>query len=389
MASGCPALAAETSTRQGVITRGPLSFQPLLRTEITQDDNIFESKDNEVDSLVTRIAPSFTTRINAGGRQFELAYNGEFGQYADSPSDDYDDHAFSAEAELNLGWRSRLNLFATYDLGHQDRGTGLTENFDPLNPPIAEPDELTTTELVSEYIFGSPGSTGRIELAAGLQNVEYQNRRERTQYRDRNNTVAGATFFYRVLPATSLLFEVRANDISYDVNEPGTASLENKELRYLFGAAWEITDLTTGIIKLGQVEKKFDDPARKDFSGFDWEAELRYSLRSYSHFDLQAARDEEETNGDGNFIDVLSFSLGWTHGWTDSIQTLLQVAHYDATYEGVGRDQEVFEYGVSLNYQWRRWLSVALAADFSELESNIDSFEFTRSNYRISANISL
>ncbi|NNC54941.1 MAG: outer membrane beta-barrel protein, partial [Pseudomonadales bacterium] len=284
---------------------------------------------------------------------------------------------------------SRLNLFATYDLGHQDRGTGLTENFDPLNPPIAEPDELTTTELVSEYIFGSPGSTGRIELAAGLQNVEYQNRRERTQYRDRNNTVAGATFFYRVLPATSLLFEVRANDISYDVNEPGTASLENKELRYLFGAAWEITDLTTGIIKLGQVEKKFDDPARKDFSGFDWEAELRYSLRSYSHFDLQAARDEEETNGDGNFIDVLSFSLAWTHGWTDSIQTLLQVAHYDATYEGVGRDQEVFEYGVSLNYQWRRWLSVALAADFSELESNIDSFEFTRSNYRISANISL
>jgi polysaccharide biosynthesis protein VpsM len=379
---------AETGT--GVITSGPFSLEPRLTTEISYDDNIFESDTDEVDSWVARIKPMLITGIKVDGQVYTLAYEGDYGRYAQSSDDDYDDHYFSAEADLNLNLRNYVNLGAAYTLGHEDRGTGITEGINPVrNPLFNEPLELDTTEFDAEYAYGATDYTGRIVLAGGYRDLQYQNFRNQTRYQDQEHSRAGATFYYKVLPATSLLFEIRAQQVRYDVTRLGTVSLDSKSIYYLVGATWNITELTSGTIKLGQVERTFDDKAREDFSGFNWEVDISWLPRSYSRIDLVTTRQEREAYGKADFIDEKLYAATWTHGWTDDLETRLEAAYMDESFQGEDRDQQTSDYGIALNYQWRSWLSFELGASLSDRDSNIDTLEYQRTIYRLSANLSL
>ena len=77
-------------------------------------------------------------------------------------------------------------------------------------------------------------------------------------------------------------------------------------------------------VLVGQVEKKFDDPARPDFSGPNWEVAVRWSPRTYSHFDLSTERyTEEPIDLLGDVTDTEIYSLGWSHEWNDRLESIL------------------------------------------------------------------
>lgn len=376
-------------TGPATITRGPFSILPLLSAEVAYDDNIFESASNEVDSWVTYVKPSVSTALETGGQLYALSYSGDYGRYLDSSDDDYEDHNFNAGADLNLGLRHHVQLSANYAMDHEERGKDSSEGFDPDNPSIDAPLQVDKTLYDGEYAYGSRGSIGRIVLAANYLDVAYQNERASTRYRDYDSTGASATFYYRVLPATSLLFEVRASKNAYALDRPGSASLDSQTRHYLFGATWDITELTNGTLKLGHVQREFDDQARGDFSGFDWELDMRWSPRSYSHVDIIAAREEEEAYGDGNFIDVRRYEIHWNHDWTDRIGTKIDASYVDETFIGDDRDEQSMGYGIAVKYRWQRWLSLQLGANFSDRDSNLERLQYDRTLYKLSVNLSL
>lgn len=390
-ASNCALLHAQADSDTGpaAIIHGPLSLLPLLSIEAAYDDNIFESTDNEVDSWVTRVNPSVITAIETGGQAYTLAYHGAYGRYHDSEDDNYQDHDFNADADLKLGLRNHVKLGAAYTMGHEDRGTRLSEGFDPDNPSIDKPLEVDTTRINGSYAYGSNVSIGRIVLAANYRDLAYQNDRQRTRFRDYENTGASVTFYYNIMPATSLLFEVRGDEVSYKQEEPGRASFDSQTQHYLFGATWDVTELTSGTIKLGQVKREFDDQARGDFSGFDWELDMRWSPRSYSHIDVITAREEDEAYGDGNFIDVQRYEITWSHNWTDRFGTKISAAYRDESFEGINREEQSCDYGIALNYLWRRWFSVELGVDFSDRDSTLENLVFDRTVYSLAVNLSL
>ena len=385
----CTVLHAQSDTDPAVITHGPLSFEPLIDVELSYDDNIFRSAADEVDSWVMRLKPTLNTVIDSDGQVYTFTYTGDYGFYANSGDDDYNDHDFYAGAELNLNRRNQLNLAASYTMGHQDRGTGITEGMDPNNPIVDSPIELDTTELDAEYTLGSTESTNRLVLAGRYQDIQYQNYPDLTRFLSRDGTRAGATYYYRVRPATSLLAEVIVYDVSYDLTRHGTASLDSKSIRYRVGATWDITEQTSGTVKLGQVDRKFDDNAREDFSAFDWDVNIRWSPRSYSHIDLVTARPVQEAYGGADFIDTELYAAHWTHEWTERLETRLGATYLKEVFEGSIREQETFKYDMTLTHQWRRWLSFELGASFSDRDSNIDRLIFDRTVFWLSASFSL
>jgi len=385
----CTVLHAQSDTDPAVITHGPLSFEPLIDAELSYDDNIFRSAADEVDSWVMRLKPTLNTVIDADGQVYSFTYTGDYGFYANSGDDDYNDHDFYAGADLNLNRRNQLNLAASYTMGHEDRGTDITEGMDPNNPIIDSPIELNTTELDAEYALGSAESTNRLVLAGRYTDIQYQNYPDLTRFLSRDGTRVGATYYYRVRPATSLLAEVIVYDVSYDLTRPGTASLDSKSIRYRIGATWDITDQTSGTVKLGQVERKFDDKAREDWSAFDWDVNIRWSPRSYSHIDLVTARPVQEAYGGADFIDTELYAVHWTHGWTERLETRLGATYLKEVFEGSFREQETFKYDMTLTHQWRRWLSFELGASFSDRDSNIDRLIFDRTVFWLSASFSL
>ena len=386
----CAVLHAQSDTDPAVITHGPLSFEPLIDVELSYDDNIFRSAADEVDSWVMRLKPTLNTVIDSDGQVYTFTYTGDYGFYANSGDDDYNDHDFYAGADLNLNRRNQLNLAASYTIGHEDRGTGITEGIDPNNPIIDSPIRLNTTEFDAEYAFGSTESTNRIVLAGSYGDIQYQNHPDLTRFQDRDGARASATYYYRVRPATSLLAEIIGDKVYYNLTRPGTASLDSKSIRYRVGTTWDITEQTSGTVKLGQVNRNFDDKAREDFSAFDWDVNIRWSPSSYSHIDLVTARPVREAYGGGaDFIDTEIYAAHWTHGWSERLETRLGATYRKEVFEGSFREQETFKYDMTLTHQWRRWLSFELGASFSDRDSNIDRLKFERTVFWLSASFSL
>ncbi|MFV8818161.1 outer membrane beta-barrel protein [Haliea sp. E17] len=378
---------------------GPLSLEPLLRSEAAYDDNLYYSPENTVDSWVSRVMPSVEGVIKLPDAEYTLGYQGEYGRFLESSDDNYEDHTFDATANLALAHRHRLMLSGSYALKHQGRGEGLTQGFDPetgdfqgFDPdgePVSSPDKFNVSRVAADYYFGALDSGNRLKFSLSGRQSEYTNHRSRTRYRDHENMGAGLTFYHQVMPATSLLLEVRGNDISYGDTYPDTATLDSREVRYLAGAIWDITGTTSGTVKFGQVQKNFSAESRENFSGLDWEIDLNWEPRSYSQFEFSAGRSEEETYGEGDFIDTMTYSLGWNHGWSDLLQSNISVSYSQETYHGIDRDQDVVDYSLGLSYQWRHWLAFELGADYSDSDSNVDWLVYDQNIIRLGATLSL
>ncbi len=365
-------------------TSGALTFKPRLGLEVVRNDNIYTTPSDEIESTVLVQKPGLLIEVEPGRHRFELEYSGEFGQVDEDSTDDYDDHRFVVSALFDLGARHNIRVRGNYFDGHENRGSGLSRSETPTDDQFpVEPNEYNDRTAEVYYRFGASEATGRVEIGLGSRNREYDNNRSQTEFYDRSQDFANAAFFYRFRPGTYLVFDVQRKDVDYDVLRPGRASRDGEEMRYRAGVTWEPTGKTRGRASIGHVRKKFDDPARPDFSGISWEADIRWSPRTYSHFDFQTAREPVETLGEGDFMDTHTHRLTWSHDWSDSWQTRLGGQLQDEEFVGTERQEDLVEWSFDLRYRIRRWLTLGIGATMQSANSTIDSLEYDVTIYRI------
>lgn len=374
-------LHAAVETGDYGIPFGAATLLPALRSELRYDNNIFESGDNKHDSKIALLMPSLTTRLELGNSYYELGYSLESAEYFDSADDNYVDHNIQAVADVQISLRNNLTFNANFAADHEDRGTGLSEGFDAsqaLDLGLEQPDEYEQTGASVSYTYGAPGAAGRLALDALYSDLEYQNHRGRTARRDRKASGAGAAFYYRVRPNTSLLLQVRSTAIDYANDTPLQATLDSDVYRYLVGAEWDNSEQLSGAIKLGYQQKKFDAADRDDFSAPSWEVDLTWSPRSYSRLNFKTERGNQETNSDGDFIDVKRVSTEWTHDWNRRTQTQLELSYVDEKFKNFDRDEQLTEVSASIAYQVKRWLNLQFGGTYRDRSSNLDVLEFNR-----------
>ena len=295
--SSAPAFAQDQEKEPGpTLVRGAFTLESSLGIEALDDSNIFESATDVQSSQIWKLTPSLLMRFEPARSRLEFGYDGDYAWYEQSSDDDYTDHALEAGAYLLLGERSGLDLVASYEDAHENRGTGLTQGFDPDSRRLSARSGSLHHRAVSGplHVWRFSDAGLRDSRRRARRALTYKNNRARTQQFDRDDTYGQATFGLRVRPKTSLQLRVRARDIKYDHPRASGLSLDSRENRYLLGVVWEATAKTTGSVLIGQVEKKFDDPARPNFSGPNWEVAIRWSPRTYSHFDLSTERYTEE-----------------------------------------------------------------------------------------------
>ena len=93
--------------------------------------------------------------------------------------------------------------------------------------------------------------------------------------------------------------------------------------------------------------------------------------------------------GNANFIDSTITRAIWTQDWTGLISTTANYGVGDHDYEGTNRSDDVSNYGISLDYKFRRWLSIGVAYDFDDRDSNINALDFERNSYSLNVSLSL
>lgn len=367
------------------------TIEPSIYAALIHDDNIFRSADAERSSLITVLSPSLLAIFKPPRHRFQLRYTGEFASYARSSADSYDDHELQGAALFELGRRGLLDLVGVLEDGHETRGAGLSEGLEPGSGSfLSEPDEYRQASVGSKLTYGATGTKGRLVFEAGRRDLEYSNNRDRTRFFDYDQIYGGATFYLRVMPSTSLLLSVRTNEFDYRVDRSSQPSLNSSEHRFLVGATWDITGKSTGTVRFGYVEKKYDESARPKFAGTSWDADIRWSLRSYSHLDFATSRYPSEVRSlTGDVIDNTVYSVAWNHDWTSRIRTRLATLQSREDFRGSteARVETLTRHGLTIAYEMRRWLTWEFEVSATSRDSNIDRFSFDLNVVRLGANL--
>jgi hypothetical protein len=296
------------------------------------------------------------------------------------------------DAYLLLGERGGLDLVASYDAAHENRGTGLSTGIDPASGAFPRsPDRYTTEQFLARYTYGVSHTRAFVVLEASTEKFAYQNNPALTQPFDRDESYGQATFGFRVRSKTSLELSVQALDITYD--HPGATglNLDGREYRYLLGVVWEATATTTGTVRVGGVTRKFDDPALPDYSAPNWEVAIRWSPRTYSHFDLSTKRYlAAPVDLSGDVTDSAVYSLGWSHEWNSRLESKLALSEAEQTYHfvtGNPRKDKSPQYSLALTYKMRRWLRWEAGLDINARDSPLASYNYKENIARLGARI--
>jgi len=372
------------------IEAGIFDVTPSLSLDTKYDDNITQTLDaDKIHSVVTVIAPGVQAVADNGEQRYTLGYQLLGGSYASSHVDDYADNRFNAGFDWSLNHRNKLELSAEYFDGHEDRGSN------DFSDGSAAPDELTEETLAATYTYGNESSKGR--LVANIQNFdrEYTNNRDLTEGRDRKDLKVSATFYWRVAGKTDLLVEASKTDIDY-VNDPasvanGFDTLDSDLKKLLVGVTWEATAKTSGTVKVGQATKSFDDADRQEASNTSWEANVQWAPKTYSVLAFNTARRADESSGDGNYIDAEDYGVSWSHEWGNKITSNAYYSITDEDYadDASGRQDDLTNYGVRVDYEMRRWLSLGLSASYSDRDSNDASNNYERNITALHLQLSL
>jgi hypothetical protein len=375
-----------------LVQRGAFTLKSSLDIEALEDSNIFQSATDVQSSQLWKLAPRLLVRFEPGHSRLEFAYKGNYGWYDKSSDDDYADHALRAGAYLLLGELGGLDLVASYDDAHENRGSGLSAGTDPASGAFPQsPDRYTTGQFLGRYTYGVSHTRAFVVLEANTEKLAYQNNLAFTQQFDRDETYGRATFGFRIRSKTSLELSVQAQDITYDHPRAPGLNLDSREYRYLLGVVWEATGTTTSFVRVGGVTKKFNDPALPGYSAPNWEVAIRWSPRTYSHFDLSTQRSmAEPVNAFGDVIDAAVYSLSWNHEWSSRLESKLAMSEVVGKFRfvmGAARTDKIPQYNLALTYKMRPWLRWEAGLDINARNSPLASYNYKESIARLGARI--
>ena len=342
-----------------------VTVYPSVRLEVQHNDNVFSTPNNKTSDRILVLTPALRLEARRGGDSLSLRMSSTIGQYQINTADNYANTNLNGLADLDLGTRLHANLSADYVDGVDPRGS-------TNNPLSTTPDRYRQLQGRGIFSYGARGAKGRIDFELGQMRRNYYNNRATTAANDRTADDLGATFYWRVGPKTSLLFQGKNSRVDYTLPASTLGSSENA---LLAGATWEASAKTMGTFKIGMVKKDFDDAARGSSRAISWNGELRWSPRTYSNVYLSLNRAPAETTGGvGNFIDRTSTAARWTHDWSSRLTTEASASYLTDAYQGAARTDNTQNYGVKASYKMRRWLS--FGGDYAHTIRSSDDGDF-------------
>ena len=384
--------AAFAATDPQSIDMGGGKLIPTLAVTFEHDDNIFSQPNNEESDTKTLVRPSLQWLQESEKTTLAVSYSGDYGLYWDSDDDDYDDHTISLDAMISPTDIFRAKVGAFYGWLHDNRGEGSSEGINALTR--GEPDEYEMSTVGVELDFGRESGMFGVEIEASEDRIQYSNNRNETIFRDRDESYVAGRLYSRISGGKTKLFvQVDDNDIVYDNDPLLGGKLDSTEQGVSIGVEWEATAKTTGMLRIGEVDKEFDSVARRgnDSSLSTWEASVIWAPRSYSTVTLSASKMPNETNGTGDFIDSKNYTICWNHSWSDRLATRVSFTDGADAYVGdaSGRDDDRQTLSLGVDYDWQRWMTIGANYSYSERDSDINTFDFEKNIFSVTFDMSL
>lgn len=344
-----------------------------------RNSNVLGTNTNQVSSSLVSLQPGVVAELKSRGDRYTLAYRGNYTRYASSGDDNFNHHDIGLAGDNYLDSRSRVGWSAGYVNRTDPRGS--------TDRAIStEPDRWNSQSARGIYIYGTPGAAGRVEVEGGLTRKRYENNRTTTIASDLDQVGVSGRFFYRVMPRTSLVVELRQTRNDYILD---TSSNDNVDTRVLTGVTWDATAKTSGSVKAGYLYKKYSAAGHQNASGFTFEGSARWSPLTYSTVDLLASRSAADSTGLGAFITNTAATSQWNHRWSSQMTSRVSLGTVKSEFAGAGRVDNTNNLGAGLFYDVGRSLRGGVELTRVDRSSNQSIYDFKRNTVFLSVEGSL
>lgn len=345
----------------------PFTVRAALQTGLGYDDNVALTQVNRTSSMFLSISPSVAVGLEGATQRYYVVYRGNYGRYASSSVDNYEDHNIGLSAANELTTRLRSLFRYDYLRGHEGRGATTTG--------LAAPEEWREHAVRGSVSYGAAGAQGLVEADVGYADRRYLTNRAVTAVRDYDRFELGGAFSYRLAPKTRTLVQIVRTAVTHEF-APG---LDSTEMRYLAGVSWEGTAKTQGTLRAGYMTKDIEAAASPDFSGPTYEATVVWSPLTYSVVDFAARRIFGEAAEPGSSYIVNNIAATtWNHAWSDRVRSTLAYLYGRQSHEGIARTDTYHSFGLRVSYAMRRALHVGAEYRRDARDSNAANQEFSR-----------
>ena len=363
---------------------GPFSVTPLLAVELAYDDNIFSSASEEQAAWIARIKPKLVFAAVKGINTILLQYAAEKGQYEDNVSNSYFDQEIAISATLEPDNRVQVAVEASYLKSHEELGSGFTEG---LESELDEGADLTIVSEKLKFRYGAEGAKGRVEVAIGHVARRNDSFSDTSFLTDRDDLTVESTLYLRFTPKTYCLLEAEKIYVDYSSE---LALLDSEESNFFIGMTWQGTAKLDGTIKLGILQKQFDESAIDDFESTAWQVNANWRPKKHMQFSFETYATALETNRqESTLIEYQRLSLAWRHSWSSRFSTYLNFTAENKDYLGFTREDDVLALQLKLNYRFRPWLGVSLEYALTHQDSSFSAFDYKRNKIMLNVNASL
>ena len=350
------------------IVYGGLYIYLDARATEGRNDNVLGASNNTISSSLFGLEPEVVAEVKNHGDRYTASYLGSYVRYQNSSSDNFNHHDFRVAGDDIFDSRTRLSWNAGYIVSTDPRGS--------TDRAISStPDEWHAPTVAGIFSYGATDAIGRVEADASYLNKTYTNNRATTIGSDVDISTVSARFFYRIAPKTSLLIEAKDIKSAYALeNSPNS----NSDRRLMVGATWVATAATTGIFKIGYLDKSFDQAGITGYKGIAWEGKVRWLPLTYSTFDATVSKLPSDSTGVGDYVMNNNYDLLWTHRWTSQFSSKVDLGYVKSDYVNGNRQDNLKNIGLGVSYDMRRWLRLGAEITNTNRSSTVPGNEFSR-----------
>jgi hypothetical protein len=358
-------------------------FTAQVAAGVHHDSNIFGAATDEIDSMVYQVAPTFAFNASATPRTFVSArYKLILEHMTDRPGDRTID---SHEASVRLAHSFR-----------PDTTLDLTESYQVLRNPESL---LAGVPINTDQSFKRNQLDARFDTKVNPRLVATAKARA-THYAfdndnlarslDRDEWLLGAAAAYAVLPETSVVGEVRYQEIGYDA---GSAQKDKDSRFLLLGFNYDPTQKLSARLRAGWEDRKRRGEAGKDAPYA--EASLKYDYGEASFVSGGYSYALEETSNLDLYTDsqVHRLFVNVQHFVSPVVAASTSLNFEPAVLQGrrgvsPNQDEDTVRLGFALTYLGRRDWSVSATFDHDRVTSDDAARELKRTRVGLSGRYS-
>ncbi|MGL1956505.1 MAG: outer membrane beta-barrel protein [Colwellia sp.] len=330
----------------------------------TIDNFLRENKDKKSTGFLSAKPQVFVqSQFNENLFQFKASLN--YLNFDEFSEDDHNNLSLLAKYHLRLASNQKVFFTGHFQNDYEYRGTG---NSLGNGSSLEQGDESQKFFANAGYLYGHEQSIAKAKFLIGHREFSYETREEITKGLNLTSNYIQGNFDYLISGNTYSSTKVQIEDIDYEFND----SLSRQQYSMLTGIAWQSSALTELHLLLGFEKAVFSALSLPDEDAFIWQANLKWSPIDSTRINFSSGRTIKSSNKLEDSISVVDFyDISVNYDFTERVQlsTLFKILNEDINLLTAQTVEDSLLANVTLNYDWRDWLSVFVKYDYNDFDS--------------------